>query len=67
VKARVETPEGPGRLTAAAEVAGGWRVRVELSKGGVWIGAASDLLAPDDTEAFRNFLRALGEDRKPRK
>lgn len=57
----VETPKGKGRLTAVAEVVGGWRVHVELSSGGTWTGAAEELTGSGDAEALRRFRRELGE------
>lgn len=60
VKNLVETPEGKGRLVGAAEVPGGWRVRVELSGGGTWTGSSGELLGAGDAETIRSFLRELG-------
>lgn len=60
----VETPEGKGRLSAIAEVVGGWRVHVELVDGGTWTGSASELLGAEDQKALEAFRRRLGEDRR---
>lgn len=57
----VETPQGKGRLTGAAEVVGGWLVHVELAGGGTWTGPASELLGAGDQEALQAFRRRLGE------
>ncbi|MGE5335922.1 MAG: hypothetical protein ACM3JL_00685 [Nitrososphaerota archaeon] len=55
----VETPEGPGRLKGAAQVIGGWRVRVELAGGGTWTGSADELSGDRDKEAFERLKRKL--------
>lgn len=58
----VETPEGRGRLTAVAQVDGGWVVRVELSAGATWTGPAEELSGARDAETLKEFRRGLGEE-----
>ncbi|HEU4705991.1 MAG TPA: hypothetical protein VFS64_02255 [Solirubrobacterales bacterium] len=56
----VETPRGKGRLVAATEVRRGWRVRVELSGGGVWTGSNHELSGAGDGETVKALWRELG-------
>lgn len=60
----VKTPAGKGKLAGAAQVLGGWRVRVELSSGGTWTGTADELLGAGDAETFKAFRRGLGENKQ---
>lgn len=58
----VETPEGKGRITGAAEVLGDWRVHVELSGGGNWTGLTAELLSDRGKAALEAFRREMGDD-----
>jgi hypothetical protein len=50
---KVVTPEGPGQVTAFAQLPGEWRIRVKLDNGDRWVGSAALIRDPDEVPSRR--------------